>query len=106
MKTTLKKILKKSERPTRSSETPGAHPGHSHHRVGNVDQVQCRAIPDLAAINDDSVAKREMILIECELAAVCEGKSNSEDPLNIFSETKRKGKGNRPNALQTVFFEG
>ena len=104
MKTTLKKKTKKRERPTKISDTQGAH--HSHHRVCNIDQVQCRAALDLVGVNDESMAKRGMILTECELAAVCEGKSNSEDPLNIFSETKRNGKGNRPNAFQTVFFEG
>ena len=49
---------------------------------------------NLERVEDDSVA-----MTECELAAVCEGKSNPEDPLNIFSETKRKVAGNRPNDL-------
>ena len=56
---------------------------------------------NLERVEDDSVA-----MTECELATVYEGKSNPEDPLNIFSETKRKGKVNRPNVIQTVIFEG
>ena len=71
-----------------NKRTPCAHPGHSHHRVGNVDVVQCSAVLDLVGVNNESVA-----LTECELAAVCKGKSNSEDSLNIFSENKKKGGG-------------
>ena len=43
------------------------------------------AVLNLERVEDHSVA-----LTQCELAAVCEGKANPEDPLNIFSETKRK----------------
>ena len=101
------KSEKRSERRTNISETPGAQIGDSHHGIGDVDTgdvdeviltkkttdsvMHFPAVLDLSGVNDDCMATRGMIRTK-ELAVLCEDKSNSEDLLNIFTETKRNHK--------------